>query len=172
MASVSETAPAKSKYSWLWSVFLLIVILGLMAVVFKPNHIRSGPSRLSSIINNLRQIDGAKQQWALEHGITNALQFTNQPTEQDVAPYLRSSIDRVDRNGFGFDRNGHPISGAGEKYTINSLGLSPEAQFTSEFKENVNFLTLPKGTIVRLKVIKLGEVREEIILPDGTKMPN
>ena len=38
-------------------------------------------------INNLRQIDGAKQQWALEnHKDTNAI-----PTSADIAPYLRSN---------------------------------------------------------------------------------
>ena len=38
-------------------------------------------------INNLRQIDGAKQQWALEnHKDTNAI-----PTIADVAPYLKNN---------------------------------------------------------------------------------
>jgi hypothetical protein len=42
------------------------------------------PASYSSCINNLRQIDGAKEQWALETGATsNAI-----PNWQDLKPYL------------------------------------------------------------------------------------
>jgi hypothetical protein len=43
------------------------------------------PSGPGSCLNCLRQIDGAKQQWALEHKISDA----NAPVKwQDVTPYL------------------------------------------------------------------------------------
>jgi len=48
-------------------------------------------------INKLRQIDGAKQQWALEHGIAWTANGTNEmtwstnvsPTWQDIEPYIK-----------------------------------------------------------------------------------
>jgi hypothetical protein len=45
------------------------------------------PSSFDACINRLRQLDGAKQQWAFEHGIS----ATNEAvvTWRDVAPYLR-----------------------------------------------------------------------------------
>ena len=38
-------------------------------------------------INKLRQLDGAKQQWALEHGYTITNDVT--PKRQDLAPYMK-----------------------------------------------------------------------------------
>jgi hypothetical protein len=40
---------------------------------------------LNACINKLRQLDGAKQQWALEHEAS----ITNVVTWRDIAPYLR-----------------------------------------------------------------------------------
>jgi len=42
------------------------------------------PSSCDSCINNLRQIDGAKQQWALEHG----KKTDDKVTWEDVTPYI------------------------------------------------------------------------------------
>jgi hypothetical protein len=43
------------------------------------------PSSYDSCINNLRQIDGAKQQWALEHG----KKVDDKVTWNDITPYIR-----------------------------------------------------------------------------------
>jgi TolA-binding protein len=61
---------------------------------------------LNSCINNLRQIDGAKQQWALENRKT----ITDVPTEKDVAAYLK---------------NGIPKCPAGGTYTLGAAGVAP-----------------------------------------------
>ncbi len=58
-------------------------------------------------INNLRQLDGAKQQWALEHNQTAVAV----PTPQDLAPYLNA--------------NALPSCPAGGAYTLNALNQSP-----------------------------------------------
>jgi len=61
----------------------------------------------AACINNLRQIDGAKQQWALEYNMpTNAL-----PTWQDLARYLRDGI--------------LPTCPASGTYTPNAVGVDP-----------------------------------------------
>jgi hypothetical protein len=63
--------------------------------------------QLHACINNLRQLDGAKQQWALENRKTE----TAVPTEPEIAVYLRS--------------NTVPKCPAGGTYTLNSVKATP-----------------------------------------------
>jgi hypothetical protein len=69
----------------MWEVFFLLLIVALIYAVLVPNFVGSHTSSASSCINNLRQIDGAKYQWALEHSVTN-LDFV--PTENQIMNYL------------------------------------------------------------------------------------
>jgi hypothetical protein len=64
----------------------------------------------NACINNLRQIDAAKQQWALEKNKpAEAI-----PTLQDIAPYIK------------LDANGNiPGCPAGGTYTLNAVGELP-----------------------------------------------
>ena len=106
-------------------------------------------------------MDGAKQQWALEHGISNATKLTRELTDEDLTPYLthRDNKDHFDRFGSGFDRNGHVHPVADEQYRLNSIGSSPEAVLSKKFEEAP--IPLPKGSIIRLD--ETGA--EEYILP-------
>ena len=67
---------------------IVVAIIGLLAAIAIPNFVKSRTTSQAQVcINNLRQIDSAKQQWALEtRQITNAV-----PTDSDIEPYLRSS---------------------------------------------------------------------------------
>jgi RNA polymerase sigma factor (sigma-70 family) len=66
--------------------------------------------RKNACINNLRFIDAAKQQWALEH----RKQRTDTPAMEDLRPY------------FGQGLNGEsPVCPDGGVYTIRSVGESP-----------------------------------------------
>ena len=69
-------------------IMIVVAIIGLLAAIAIPNFVKSRTSsQVQVCINNLRQIDSAKQQWALEtRQITNAV-----PTDSDIAPFLRSS---------------------------------------------------------------------------------
>jgi len=67
-------------------VVIILGILALVALVVIPNFIRARTTSASNAcVNNLRQIDAAKQQWALEHNKTN---LTDVITWDDVKPYL------------------------------------------------------------------------------------
>jgi len=59
-------------------------------------------------INNLRQIEGAKQQWALENKKTAEAV----PTVEDLAPYLKGN-------------NAQLACPAGGVYTLNAVGVEP-----------------------------------------------
>src|SRR6266498_2503581 len=48
-------------------IMIVVAIIGLLAAIAIPNFVRARESaQLNSILNNLRIIEGAKDQWALE----------------------------------------------------------------------------------------------------------
>ena len=50
-------------------IMIVVAIIGLLAAIAIPNFLRArSTSQQNACINNLRQIDGAQQQWALETG--------------------------------------------------------------------------------------------------------
>ena len=50
-------------------IMIVVAIIGLLAAIAIPNFLRArSTSQQNACINNLRQIDGATQQWALETG--------------------------------------------------------------------------------------------------------
>ena len=66
-------------------IMIVVAIIGLLAAIAIPNFVRARTtSQKNACINNLRQIDGAKQQWALENkAATNAA-----PGSTDIQPYM------------------------------------------------------------------------------------
>ena len=66
-------------------IMIVVAIIGLLAAIAIPNFVRARTtSQQNACINNLRQIDGAKQQWALENkAATNA-----SPVATDIQPYM------------------------------------------------------------------------------------
>jgi hypothetical protein len=85
--------------------------VGLVAAIAIPNFTRARTtSQENACINNLRLIDAAKQQWALE----NKKQSTDTPTMQDLRPYI------------GRGPNGEmPACPGGGVYTIGTVGEKP-----------------------------------------------
>lgn len=66
-------------------IMIVVAIIGLLAAIAIPNFIRARTkSQQNACINNLRQLDGAVQQWALE----TKQAATAAVTLNDVKPYL------------------------------------------------------------------------------------
>ena len=85
------------------------VPVGMLAGIAVPNFIKARQTaQQNACINNLRQIDGAKKQWALDNKKTD----TDTPTREDLMPYLTNKQ--------------FPACPAGGSYTINRLADPPE----------------------------------------------
>ena len=66
-------------------VMVVVAIIGLLAAIAIPNLVRSRTtSQTNACINNLRQIDAAKQEW----GLTGGIAPTARPTPAQLQPYL------------------------------------------------------------------------------------
>jgi prepilin-type N-terminal cleavage/methylation domain-containing protein len=66
-------------------IMIVVAIIGLLAAIAIPNFVRARTtSQTNMCIDNLRMIDGAKQQWALEKGQLGSAT----PLATDIQPYL------------------------------------------------------------------------------------
>lgn len=89
-------------------IMIVVAIIGLLAAIAIPNFVKArANSQKNACIANLKQIDGAKHQWALETK-TNSLAV---PTESDLTPY--------------FGNNRFPVCPGGGTYTIGSMATNP-----------------------------------------------
>jgi len=102
----------------LWG--MVACLLGLFALVAIPNCIKEpNTSPANACINNLRQIDAAKNEWALEHNAKS----NDVVTIKDIRPY----IERERNNPFiKLDAKGNlPKCPSGGVYTIGKIGEPP-----------------------------------------------
>ena len=77
-------------------IMIAVATIGILAAIALPNFNNARlEARKSICINNMRQIDSAKEQWALENGKSTE----DEPTEAEVAAYIRSSFPQCPSNG-------------------------------------------------------------------------
>ena len=90
------------------TVFGGIVLMGLLAAIAIPNFVRARKTaQMNMCVNNLRLIESAKQQWALE----NKKQATDTPTQDEIVVLLRNQQ--------------FPVCPAGGVYTIGAGNEEP-----------------------------------------------
>ena len=66
-----------------------VICIPLMLAIAIPNFVKARDTAMqNACINNLRQIDAAKQQWALE----NSKKAGDVPTEADLKPFLKNGV--------------------------------------------------------------------------------
>src|SRR5215510_8432908 len=96
-------------------IMIVVAIIGLLAAIAIPNFVKARQTaQKNACINNLRQIDGAKEQWALE---------TKAATNASVTP---SAIDGYIKGG---TTNAQSCP-AGGTVTINNVGVNPTCSVT------------------------------------------
>jgi prepilin-type N-terminal cleavage/methylation domain-containing protein len=98
-------------------IMIVVAIIGLLAAIAIPNFVHARTtSQQNACINNLRQIDGAKQTWALE----NHLVATATPNDSDIQPYLGRGA-----NGQLPSCPADPAQAFDSSYVANNLQTAP-----------------------------------------------
>jgi prepilin-type N-terminal cleavage/methylation domain-containing protein len=92
-------------------IMIVVAIIGLLAAIAIPNFVKARTTaQKNSCINNLRQIDGAKEQWALE------------TRQADGAASDDAAVN-------GYIKGGAPrcpsAAAAATSYTYGNLGANP-----------------------------------------------
>ena len=68
-------------------IMIVVAIIGLLAAIAIPNFVKARETaQRNACINNMRQIDAAKQQWALE---TGAATGDAAPADAVIGGYIR-----------------------------------------------------------------------------------
>ena len=90
-------------------IMIVVLIIGILLAIAVPNFIKAREtSRTKSCIANLKQIDAAKEQWAMENKKTT----TDTPAMTDLvgsANYLKNT----------------PSCPSGGTYTVNAVSTNP-----------------------------------------------
>src|SRR5258708_7570432 len=97
-------------------IMIVVAIIGLLAAIAIPNFVRARESaQLNSILNNLRIIEGAKDQWALENKQGTGATVDWSSTTQGIGGYLKGATVKLV---------------VGETYTRNAVGTNATAAAT------------------------------------------
>ena len=98
-------------------IMIVVAIIGLLAAIAIPNFIKArATSQQNACINNLRQIDGAINEWALETGQSNGATVSDVTV---VSAYIKlNSTSKVP---------GCPANGT---YKTTTVGATPQVTCT------------------------------------------
>ena len=93
-------------------IMIVVAIIGLLAAIAIPNFVKArGTAQTNACINNLRQIDGAKEQWALEKKKSSG----SSSVDTEIEAYIKG---------------GAPKCPAGGTYTYGAVDTSPSCSIT------------------------------------------
>jgi prepilin-type N-terminal cleavage/methylation domain-containing protein len=91
-------------------IMIVVAIIGLLAAIAIPNFVKARTTaQKNACINNLRQIDGAKEQWALENKKSAGTDTASATAE--INAYIKG--------------NATPKCPAGGTYTYGNVDSSP-----------------------------------------------
>jgi len=95
-------------------IMIVVAIIGLLAAIAIPNFVRArATSQANACINNMRQIDAAINEWALEQGKKTGDGPASLTT--DLTPYIKLNAN-----------NAIPECPAGGSYTTATVGATPQ----------------------------------------------
>ena len=99
-------------------IMIVVAIIGLLAAIAIPNFVKArGTAQKNACINNLRQIDGAKEQWALENKAAQGATVTL----------------TGDTGLWSYVKNGEPTCpGGGGGYTPGAVGEPPTCTLAAQ----------------------------------------
>jgi prepilin-type N-terminal cleavage/methylation domain-containing protein len=124
---MKNTTKRKSGFT-LVEIMIVVAIIGLLAAIAIPNFVRArSTSQQNACINNLRLIDAAKQQWALERGQpSSATPTLDANASTGLQPYLgRGSSGSVPYCPLDSGKTGAYNIGAVSNKPACNLGTDP-----------------------------------------------
>ena len=100
-------------------IMIVVAIIGLLAAIAIPNFVKArATSQANACINNLRQIDAAVNEWALEQGKATSATITS-PLTVALTPYIRLNAN-----------SSIPGCPAGGTYAVGTVGATPQETCT------------------------------------------
>jgi len=109
----------RSGYS-LAEIVIVVAILAILTSIALPNYLSSGKISAKNVcINNLKQIDGAVERWALDNNILTGTVLSS-GQEDEIYSYIDG---------------GKPKCPSGGEYTICAVGSNPQARCGRENDE-------------------------------------
>jgi prepilin-type N-terminal cleavage/methylation domain-containing protein len=94
-------------------IMIVVLIIGILLAIAVPNFVKAREtSRQKTCISNLKQIDAAKEQWAMDF----KKDTTATPTEANLTTEDASSGKYI---------KAYPSCPSGGTYTINAIGTAP-----------------------------------------------
>jgi prepilin-type N-terminal cleavage/methylation domain-containing protein len=97
-------------------IMIVVALVGLLATIATPTWVHARTqSQMNTCINNLRQIDAAKQQWGLDYKQV----LTVTPNFSDISGYLKHTV---------VCPAGGMSATFGSTYSINELSTRPTCQ--------------------------------------------
>lgn len=95
-------------------IMIVVAIIGLLAAIAIPNFVKARTTaQKNACIQNLKQIDSAKEQWALE----------NKKTEGESTAGAEGAINAFMKNA--------PNCPGGGTYTYNAVGTNPSCSLSA-----------------------------------------
>ena len=93
-------------------IMIVVAIIGLLAAIAIPNFVKARTTaQKNACINNLRQIDGAKEQWGLEKKVSS------------TAATVATEVDE-------YIKGGAPKCPSGGSYTYGAVDTAPSCSIT------------------------------------------
>jgi prepilin-type N-terminal cleavage/methylation domain-containing protein len=103
-------------------IMIVVAIIGLLAAIAIPNFVKARKrAQCNGCINNLRQIDGAKEQWALE----------NKKNQGDT-------VNATEIDSYMKKTPLCPSTGANANYTYDVVGTDPDCDISDAADSNYN----------------------------------
>ncbi|MFO7822061.1 MAG: prepilin-type N-terminal cleavage/methylation domain-containing protein [Lentisphaeria bacterium] len=114
-------------YFTLVEIMIVVAIIGLLAAIAIPSFINARENaQTNACINNLRQIDGAKQQCALETGASS-------PDANALNEYIDGEISLLACPA-------DPDDGFDTSYTINGIDDKPICQINADSTDDLGHI--------------------------------
>jgi prepilin-type N-terminal cleavage/methylation domain-containing protein len=117
-------------------IMIVVAIIGLLAAIAIPNFLKArSTSQQNACINNLRQIDASKQQWALETGQGPSAT----PSAVNITAYLgRGANGSLNSVICPLD----PSKAFASSYTIGDMNTTPVCKIQPSGDANGNYVHL------------------------------